>query len=391
MNSYQYQENNRYFAQIAGSMEELGKQELEALGARKCAAVYRGVYFNADEKTLYRLVYTSRLATRFLAPIASFKCHDTDYLYKAGMQIPWSSFLRVDETFAIFANVSNSKIHHSKYAALRLKDAICDQFRERTGRRPSIDRKEPDVWFNVHIDNNTATISLDLAGGSLHRRGYRLEAGKAPMQETVAAAIIKLSEWQGEKPIYDPMCGSGTLLAEALMHYCRVPAGYLWVQFGFERLPDFNPKLWDTVKKEEDSNMRSLPEGLISGSDINMHMVRLARSNINRLPEGNKVSIDPKDFKELTSLENQVLVMNPPHGIRLGELEEMGALYTDIGDFFKQQCAGSTAYLYAGERSLLKKVGLRPSWKKPLVNGALDGRLAKYEMYAGSKKRTSAE
>ena len=379
--TYQYQQNNRFFAQIARGLEALGAEELEALGARNTAPAYRGLYFDADAGALYRINYRSRLITRVLAPLTAFRCHNPDYLYRTARKIAWTDFLSVDQTFAVFATVSNSKIRHSKYAALRVKDAVVDGFREQFGRRPSIDTRQPDVWINLYIENNHATLSLDTSGGSLHRRGYRQQAGEAPMQETVAAAALRLSGWQGQTPLYDPMCGSGTLLAEALMHYCRIPAGYLRQRFGFEALPDFDAARWAAVRQEAEARMRPLPAGLIAGSDASAEAVATARANLSTLPHGEAVAVDVKPYQAIARLEATTLITNPPYGKRLGRQETIGAFYKDLGDFLKQRCTGSTAYLYVGDRALLKKVGLRPAWKKPLYNGPLDGRLAKYELY----------
>lgn len=380
---YKYQEFPRFFAQIAGGSEELGAAELSELGASETSEAYRGVYFNADHEVLYRINYCSRLATRVLAPLTSFNCHDADYLYRIARDIDWTDFLEIDDTFAVFANVSNSKISHSKYAALRVKDAIVDQFRDGSGRRPSIDTRDPDLWLNLYIENNHATISLGTSGGSLHRRGYRAGGGggEAPMQETVAAAIIKMTGWDGERMLYDPMCGSGTLLAEALMHYCRIPAAFLRDRFGFEMLPDFDAALWQRVKSEADEAIRPLPEGLIGGSDVKGEMLEVARENLSTLPYGENVVLKQSDFRGLPDLENVTLVVNPPYGLRMGRRENVSELITELGDFLKQKCTGSTAYIYVGKPELLKSVGLRSSWKKPLVNGALEGRLARYELY----------
>ncbi|HMB90919.1 MAG TPA: THUMP domain-containing protein [Rhodothermales bacterium] len=378
---YQYQQTRRFFAQIAGGLEETGKAELADLGATDIAPAYRGLYFDADDATLYRINYQTRLLTRVLAPLLTFDCHSDRYLYKTARSLDWTDFLSLDTTFAIFANVSHSKITHSKYAALRLKDAIVDDFRDRTGKRPSIDTRNPDVWLNLHIENNQAIISLDTSGGSLHRRGYRTETGDAPMQETVAAAAVRFSGWNGENPLYDPMCGAGTLLAEALMHYANIPSGYLRDDFGFAHLPDFDAATWQAVKAEADSQIRSIPPGLLGGSDIDPDAVAAARTNLHALPGGEAVNLEVKDFHQIESLENVTILSNPPYGLRMGREEDMSDFYQALGDFLKQRCTGSTAYLYFGKREWIKSIGLRASWKKPLVHGSLDGRLVKYEMY----------
>ena len=378
---YEYQKNKLFFAQIADDIKELGSRELSELGAQKINPEYRGIYFNADKKTLYRINYSSRLASRILVPLVSFNCFNTDQLYKKAKQIKWTDFFSRKNTFAVFSNVSNSKINNSHYASLCLKDGIVDSFRDMSGERPDIDTKNPDVWLNLYIRHDKAIISLDTSGGSLHRRGYRKDSVSAPMQETVAAAIIRYTQWDGSVPLYDPMCGSGTLLSEALMHYCRIPSGIFRKHFGFEFLPDYDKSVWTKIKKDLDRQMRELPGGHISGSDISSQAVKAARMNIRKLPHGEKIKLETLDFRKGKGLENGVIITNPPYGIRMGEKQELDLLYKSFGDFLKQKCKGSTAYIYFGERELIKKLGLRATWKKPLKSGGLDGRLVKYELF----------
>jgi putative N6-adenine-specific DNA methylase len=201
------------------------------------------------------------------------------------------------------------------------------------------------------------------------------------MQETLAAAIIRLSGWNGETPLYDPMCGSGTLLFEALMHACRIPAAYLRRSFGFRFMPDFEECTWESVKREADKHMRPLPKGLIAGSDSSAQAVEMARMNSRNLPSGKEVRLSRMRFQDIGSLRDTTVVCNPPYGLRMKKSEDMGTFMKELGDFLKQRCTGSTAYVYFGNRELIKKVGLRSAWKKPLKNGQLDGRLVKYELY----------
>ncbi len=380
---FAYQHDQTFFAQIAEGLEELGAEEIRGLGAAEIRPSFCGLHFKADPASLYRINYQSRLVSRVLAPLARFVCYDTDRLYRMARQLPWKAVMGVDQTLAVFANLSNSKIRHSQYAALCLKDAIVDYFREDCGRRPDVRRVDPDVWFSLFIENNRAVISLDTSGGSLHRRGYRQEGTEAPMQETVAAAIILWTGWDGSLPLVDPMCGSGTLLAEALMHHCRIPAAFLRRQFGFERMPDFDRRLWSSVKTTADRAIRPPPADRISGGDIAAAAVQTARANLRRLPHGASIRIDISDFKQRNELSGRVIVCNPPYGIRLRPTSGTEPFYRDIGDFLKQRCAGSTAFIYFGDREMLKHIGLKPSWKRPLKSGGLDGRLAKFEMYAG--------
>ena len=291
---YQYQRDG-FFAQAPGMMEELCEQELIELGATNTKTAYRGAYFKADKPALYRINYTSRLLSRVLAPLVTFHCRTTNALMKTAEKIHWEEIFSLDKTFAISASVAKSQITNSLYASQVLKDGIADYFREKFGKRPNVDTVSPDVRFNLHIEKDTAVISLDASGESLHKRGYRLLAGEAPMQETLAAAIIRLSKWDGDNPLWDCMCGSGTILCEALMHYCRIPAQKLRNKFGFFYLPDFDLKLWEKLKDEQDKKIRPLPKGLIIGSDKSQKVIEVAK-----LLSGEKVTdASIKSAKEL--------------------------------------------------------------------------------------------
>lgn len=378
---FEYQRWNRFFAQTANGIEELGAQELKELKATNIKPVYRGIYFEADKHTLYRINYMARIITRVIAPLISFQCHSAKYLYKTAKNINWDNILNLRQTFAISAHTSNSNITHSRYASLCLKDAIVDSFREKYNTRPSIDTIQPDIRLNLHINNNKATISIDTSGGSLHRRGYITNRVDAPMQENVAAAVIRLSKWDGTRPFHDIMCGSGTLICEALMSYTRTPPGFLRKNFGFQRLPDFDNNIWRDVKKEADASIREVPKGLINGGDISKQAVKTAKDNLSALPYGQNINLQAIDFREIPSLENSVIVLNPPYGIRTGKKKDMEILYKELGDFLKQRCKGSEAYIYCGKRELISKIGLKTSFKFPLANGPLDGRLIKLELY----------
>ncbi len=378
---FSYQMTNRYFALVAEGAKEIATIELIELGATDVKSAPRGLLFFADQKSLYRINYKSKLCTRICAPLLTFDCHSTKYLHKTAIKLPWQELLTTDQTFAIKATLANSRIKHSQYAALCLKDAIVDHFRTATGERPSIDRQNPDLWLDLYIGGNKATISIDTAGGSLHRRGYRIDSVTAPMQETLAAAVIRLSEWDGERPLFDPMCGSGTLLSEALIAYCKIPASVLRKRFGFEGLPDFDKSIWHQVKSEEKQLIRTLPKGLIGGCDISARSQKAAIGNLKNLPGGSSVHIARKSFQDIESLNDTTIICNPPYGIRLNKEQEAKDLIEEFGNFLKRRCTGSTAFIFLGKKELLKSVGLRPSWKKPLKSGGLDGVLAKYDMY----------
>jgi len=381
MSEYLYQRTGQYFGQLASGAETCGEAELKELGATQIKSGYLGCYFCADQRTIYNIVYRTRIFSRILAPLIVFDCHSDKYLYKTAQQIDWTGFLTLTKTFAITSNVAKSNIRNSQYAGQILKDAIVDQFREKTGERPNVDTRNPDLQLNLYIHENKARISVDLGGGSLHKRGYRDESVEAPMQETLAAAIIRLSDWNGERPLYDPFCGSGTLLCEALMKAGHIPAAYLRKKFGFLRLPDFDAAVWNQVKTKANAEITEVPADLIMGSDLNAAAVQAVRTNRKALPGGEAIKVRRVDFHDLEGFSNTTIVTNPPYGIRLGNTEEVTTLLKEFGDFLKQRCTGSTAYIYYGDQSLVKKLGLKPEWKQPLRAGGLDGMLCKYELY----------
>jgi putative N6-adenine-specific DNA methylase len=382
---YLYQADEPFFAQVPDGGEEVATEELAGLGATDVRAGYRGLYFRAQRAPLYRIVYGAHTISRVLCPLARFHCHSPEYLYQRTQSIDWTSLFTTRRTFAVFATVANSAIRHSQYAALTVKDAIVDQFREKTGERPNIEPLNPDLWINLYLHANRATISLDLSGGAMHRRGYRVESTEAPMQETVVAVMLAMTGWDGSTPLVDPMCGSGTILCEALMRYCRIPAAFLRPRQGLRFLPDYDAAVWDEVKAAADSAIRPVPEGLIRGSDASRDAVRAARINLGKLPGGRGVSVEARRFEQIERINGATIVTNPPYGMRIGKRDAMPAFVRGFGDFLKQRCAGSTAYVYFGDRDLIKSVGLRSAFKKPLANGGLDGRLVKLEMFEGSK------
>ena len=378
MDKLEYQRTGRYFAIAAGSLERHAAAELERLGAKVLQEVPRGFWFGADSETLYRILYASRLLQRVLAPLVSFDCHSEKYLYRtAGEAVDWTALFSPDQTFGIQANVSASKISHSLYAGQVLKDAICDQFRAKHGRRPDFLTRGADIGFNLHIRENKATLALDLSGESLHKRGYRKVASSAPLQETLAAALVELSGWAGDRPLLDPMCGSGTILAEALMRHCRIPAGFLRDEGGLRFLPDFDSRLYRQMKTTADAHLIPLPRGLIRGSDISAKNVMIARENLAQLPYGVNVELGVSRFQDLDRAAGLCLITNPPYGVRLGDDDSTPQLYHDLGDFLKRKCPDSEAYILCGNKTLVPELRLRAHWKKNLKNADLEVVLAK--------------
>lgn len=376
-----FQATGRYFAQTQKGLSEIAAEELSELGADQCKTSYNGVYFSASEEVLYRINYMIKTVSRILAPLVSFTVHNEKELYKKCFNIEWESFMSAEKTFSISSSVSNSKITHSRFAALRVKDAIADRFREKFNTRPNVDTDEPDIPINLNLRNNFCTISFDTSGRSLHKRGYRINAVSAPLHETLAAAILRISEWDGSMPLYDPMSGSGTIISEAFLKYGNRPSSVKDRPFGFFNMPGFNKNLWREVKKNCNNGIREIGEGLIFGSDIEKINVKAARQNMNEIKGGNIVKIIKKDFREIESIENSMIISNLPYGKRLGNKEEAGNLYTEFGDFLKHRCKGSKAFLLCGSTDLVKKIGLRTSRKIPLFNGPIETRLIELDLY----------
>ena len=376
----EYIKNSKYFAQVAGSLEKIAALELEELGATDIQTTYRGVSFAATQSALYRILYQTRVCTRILAPLISYQAHNEKYLYKTALEFYWEDIFSLEQSFGITSNVANSKISNSMFAGQTLKDAICDKFRAKHDARPDFDIKNPDVRFSLHINDNWVNISLDLGVEPLHKRGYRLVGMEATLQETLAAAIVRVSRWQGDEQFCDPFCGSGTLLEEAMMHYCHIPAGFLRKKWGINSLPDFNENLWILTLREANQQIRELPEDLILGSDIMSRNVSISRKNLNVFHQGANVKINTADFRNLPEMENRVIVCNPPFGQRLRK-EDIDSLLQDLGDFFKQKCKSSRAYVLVGGKEFSGALRLRTKMNKLIKNGDIDSRLLRIDLY----------
>jgi putative N6-adenine-specific DNA methylase len=376
-----YEEHRRFFAVVNEGLEELACAELERLGASDLKPIWRGVYFVADPALALDVLYSSRLVGRVLAPLSSFDCHSSKYLLRRASQMPWESLITPQNTISVSATVANSKATHTQFVALKLKDAICDRMRDAAGGRPDVDKRRPDLRLHIHLERDYATVSADLGDGSRHRRGYRPEGGTAPVPETVAAALLEAAGWEGGKPLLDPMCGSGTILAEAMMRAGNIPAGMNLKKIGARFLPGFGREAIEEARRKAMTRARPVTDGLIRGSDTDREALKIAGENLARLPGGEDVRLRRVDFREHPGLQDGIVVCNPPWGVRLGEEEEAQELVKEFGDWLKQNCQGSEAWLILGNRELAKFVGLKAARKLPVRIGSLDGRFVKYELY----------
>ncbi len=378
----------RLIAKTLTGLEEVLERELIALGGENVRVMNRSVEFHGDTELLYRANLWCRTATRILKPVRTFKASNSDQLYKHVKAVDWSRFIDADSTLAVDSAIHHSAFDNSMFVSQRVKDAVVDQFRKSTGRRPSVDTHNPDLRLNVHIHESQATLSLDSSGEPLHRRGWRTQAGPAPLNEVLAAGIIALSGWDGVRPLVDGMCGSGTLVIEAATAARNIAPGLGRQEFGFMRWKDFDSELFRQLRLEARSAINHEPTGDILGSDSDATIVAEARANASRAGVAENIRLECQPFERLTPPAGPgVLVMNPPYGERM-EVANIAALYTTIGDTLKQRYEGYNAFILTGNLDAAKRVGLRTSRRTKLFNGPLECRLLKYEMYSGSKKGT---
>lgn len=375
----------QYTAKTMAGLEHILAKELVEIGAHEVKPGVRAVTFKGTMATMYKANYCCRTALRILSPLVSFRINTQQQLYKKCMEFAWEELFDRTDTFAIDGFVHESVFTHSKFAALRVKDAIADRFRKKFNERPSVDTEYPDVRISIHIWKNNVSISLDSSGSSLHKRGYRSQTGLAPLNEVMAAGMIMLSEWSGESDFYDPMCGSGTLLIEAAMYARKVPPGHFRRSFGFELWKDFDAKLWEEIKTEADSKIIDTPYKFY-GSDQSAHSVEMAIQNAKNAELNQYLSIKRRDFFKLQPQSAEgILITNPPYDERIKE-DDIEAFYRQIGDALKNNFQNFTAWILSGNITALKKIGLRSSKRIIMYNGPIESRFARYDMYQGTKR-----
>lgn len=378
-------ENFKMIAKTFFGFEEILAKELQILGAQNVEQGVRMVSFVGDKGFMYKANLALRTALKILKPIYYFRATNEQSLYKGISGIDWSEHLNSNRTFVIDTTVHSDYFKHSQFVSQKCKDAIVDQFRSKTGARPSVDKDYPDLRINIHIDRDQVSVALDTSGNSLHQRGYRIATNIAPINEVLAAGMLLLSGWDGQGHFLDPMCGSGTILAEAAMIACNIPANLNRREFAFEKWNDWDNDLFDQIV---DSLLKKVREFhyTIQGYDKAPSAVLKAKDNIKNANLDEYVSIAEKNFFDTEKAIQGPLhmVFNPPYGERLDI--EMERFYKNIGDTLKQNYPNTNAWFITANIEALKYVGLRPSRKIKLFNGSLEARLVKYEMYEGSKK-----
>ena len=366
--------------------EDILAKELTQLGAIHVEKGVRNVSFVGDKGFMYKANLGIRTAIKILKPIDTFRVTREDDLYKNVKKIKWEDYLKATGSLAVDATVNNSVFTHSQYTALKTKDAIVDRFRDIDGTRPDVDLRFPDLKINVHIDRQRCTISLDTSGESLHRRGYKTATNIAPINEVLAAGLIMMSGWDGQTDFMDPMCGSGTMLAEAAMIACNIPPNLMRKEFAFERWEDWDVELFEKIEESLLKKTRDFYHKII-GYDKSPSAVTKAKENIKNAHLDEFVHIQHEDFFKTQKGGDEKLhmVFNPPYGERLENLN-VEEFYGDIGTTLKHGYPGTNAWLITSNLEALKFVGLRPSRKIKVFNAKLEARLVKYEMYEGSKK-----
>lgn len=374
-------------------LEEVLAGEITALGGNDIEIGRRAVSFTGDKSLLYRANLWLRTASRVLVPIATFRANDADEVYAEVKKIDWEQYMDLTTTFSIDATVYSETFKHSRYVTYKVKDAIADLFNEKYGKRPSVRITDPDLYINVHIAAETVTISLDSSGESLHKRGWRVAQTDAPINEALAAGMLLMAGWQGQSDLYDPMCGSGTLLIEAALIALNIPPGIFRKHFAFENWKDFNKDLFATIS-EDDSDEREFTHH-IYGSDAGFYAVQAAMKNIRSAGVQRYVDIKQIRIEELKGEKlkeegfdsnGALVIINPPYGERLAQDKDVLRLYSDMGKALKFQFTDATAWVISSNEEALKCIGLKPSKKIHLLNGELDCLYNQYELFQGEHK-----
>ena len=372
-------------------LEPVLAKELTRLGAIDVQIGRRMVSFKGDKEMLYRANFQLHTAIKILKPIRHFKAKSADDVYEEIRKTDWTEYLDNDKTFAVDAVVFSEEFRHSKFVSYKVKDAIVDQFREKTGSRPNISVANPDIRLNIHIAEDKCTLSLDSSGESLHRRGYRQETMEAPLNEVLAAGMILMTGWKGETDFIDPMCGSGTLLIEAALIAHNMAPGLFRKEYAFEKWPDFDAELFDRIYNDCEENENEDIKCHFYGYDIDPKAVNTARHNVQAAGLTSSITIEQQDFKNFKQpAEKSIIVTNPPYGERISTPDLLGT-YRMIGERLKHEFKGNDAWVLSYREECFDQIGLKPSIKIPLYNGSLECEFRKYQIFDGKLKNFRQE
>jgi len=376
-----------YFAKTLAGMEEFLEKELIQCGCLGVEQAKRGVEFHADMATLFRVCLSSRFALTVLRPVLTFDAQDPDALYDEAKRWDWGAIMTPQSSFAIDVTVHSGVFTHSQFAMLRLKDAVVDHFREFSGLRPGINREDPDLRIHMHIAHTTVTISLDAAGRPLSRRGYRPSGAKAPLNEVLAAGLLAHAGWKPGIPLYDPMCGSGTFTVEAALWADGFPIQWHRRKFAFMDWRGYDEEEWWSVRDEFKENRQHVPTQIF-GSDRDFSAISQTRQALSNMELDGRAELGRMDFFKLKPrTDHGVLVLNPPYGERL-PVEDAPAFYGRIGDAFKTNWPGFSAWVISSDIEGLKRVGLKTKRRIKCFNGPMECRWMGWDLYAGTGEAT---
>ena len=377
----------RFFATCPRGLERVLHDELFALGAHEVSAVDGGVHFGGEMRLGYAVNLESRIASRVLWQVAHTLYASERDVYDAVRALRWDDWFSADQSIRVDVSAVRAPVKSRDFVTLRIKDAVCDVFREAGGRRPNVDTRSPDVRVHAFLSATHATLYVDTSGEPLFKRGYRKESGQAPLRENLAAGVLRLAKWNPGTPLLDPMCGSGTFLCEAAMIAVDRAPG-LERHFGFEKLGTFDERAWNELKDAARARVRKPQRLAIFGGDRYGDALKLARANLSALTVQEAVGLKQADVLEMPApAASGLIVTNPPYGIRLHDQQALAELYPKLGDALKKKYAGWTAYILTADLRLPKLIGLSPSRRTPLFNGALECRLFEFHLVAGSMRR----
>jgi putative N6-adenine-specific DNA methylase len=378
--------SSAFFATAPRGLELLLQQEISSLGGKGALCVPGGVSFEGGWDTCYRTNLRSRIASRVLWKVQAFAYRNEDDVYKAVKALQWPRYFDVERTLRVNVTAQKSPLRSLEFATLRVKDAVCDRFRETLGRRPDVERAAPDVRIHLFLERDKGTLYLDTSGEPLFMRGWRAGQGEAPLRENLAAGIVMLTRWRSDEPLLDPMCGGGTLLVEAAaMARGRAPGAKRG--FGFQNLKSFKAPLWETVKRE---NMADSSNPVLYGSDNDPEALKTARRNLAAAGVERWVKLERTDVLERAApAPSGVMVMNPPYGERMASADELARFYPKLGDALKRNFTGWRCYIFTADLRLPNLIRLEPSRRTPLWNGALECRLYEFEIVRGRPTRVS--
>ncbi len=363
-------------------LEEVLAKELTDLGANNVEIGRRMVSFSGNKELMYRANFALRTALRILKPIKRFSAQNADEVYEQVRAIDWGEWLTPEKTFAVDSVVYSDEFRHSKFVAYRVKDAVADHFRELSGKRPSVRLNDPDMLLHIHIAGTSCTLCLDSSGESLHRRGYRQETTEAPLNEVLAAGMVLLTGWQGECDLIDPMCGSGTILIEAGLIARNIAPGVFRQSYAFEKWPDFDAELFEQIYND-DSAERPF-EHRLYGYDILQQAYQKASRNVKAAGLGKETVLAVRPLEEFVRpAEKALMITNPPYGERLGGGQSLLDLYSTLGTKLKHEFYDNTAWIISSNREAVNQIGLHPSERIALYNGALECEYRKYELFSG--------